>query len=120
MSEAIPKMTIKTWKLWAKQQIHQEFFVTGPDISNIYSFDEELGVYLTNAAKAVIRQLENVEWDEKAQAPAVITKQQIYISMFAGPARVQIQHAPSAAELEALRIINGLVLPSDIVDLLIQ
>ncbi|KAK1983397.1 hypothetical protein LZ30DRAFT_817005 [Colletotrichum cereale] len=120
MSESIPKMTTKAWKLWAKQQIHPRFFATGPCMSNIYSFDEELGVYLTFAGKAVVRRLENVVWDEKAQVPAEKTKQQIYASMVAGTTRIQTNYAPSAAELEALRIINGLVLPSDIVDLLAQ
>ncbi|KAK1580340.1 uncharacterized protein LY79DRAFT_692438, partial [Colletotrichum navitas] len=120
MTILIPDMTIKAWKLWAKQQIHPGFFETGPDMSNIHSFDEELGRYLTNASKEVIRRLEKVVWDEEAQAPAEKTKQRIYLSMFSGPSRVQIYQAPSAAELEALRIINGLVLPSDVVNLLTQ
>ncbi|KAK2064937.1 hypothetical protein LY76DRAFT_492399, partial [Colletotrichum caudatum] len=115
-----PRMATNAWNLWAKRQIHPRFFEAGPDMSNIHSFDEELGFYQTNASKAVIRRLERVVWDQEAQAPAEITKQSIYLSMVAGPSRIQTHHAPSAAELEALRIINGLVLPSHIINLLTQ
>lgn len=120
MSEATPPKGIEAWKVWSKQQIHSAFFLTEPDVSNTYRFDEELGVYLGFAGKEVIKQLENVAWDDEAQAPADKTKQQVYISMVHGPRRIQPHCVPLAPDLEALRIINNLRLPDDIVDSLTQ
>ncbi|OHW97815.1 hypothetical protein CSPAE12_03430 [Colletotrichum incanum] len=120
MSSVTPPKTPKAWKLWAKQQIHPSYFLTSPDMLNTYKFDEELGKYSSLCGNAVIQRLEKVVWDEKAQAPANKTKQRVYVSMFLGPLRVQPDYAPSASKFEALRIINGLKLPSDVVDLLSQ
>ncbi|GJD03860.1 hypothetical protein ColKHC_12685 [Colletotrichum higginsianum] len=120
MSEATPPKGIEAWKVWSKQQIHSAFFLTEPDVSNTYRFDEELGVYLGFAGKEVIKQLENVAWDDESQAPADKTKQQVYISMVHGPRRIQPHYVPFASDLEALRIINNLRLPDDIVDSLTQ
>ncbi|WQF89585.1 hypothetical protein CDEST_14599 [Colletotrichum destructivum] len=120
MSEATPPKGIEAWKVWSKQQIHSAFFLIEPDVCNTYRFDEELGVYLGFAGKEVIKQLENVTWDDEAQAPADKTKQQVYISMVRGPQRIQPHCVPFAPDLEALRIINNLRLPDDIVDSLTQ
>ncbi|TKW56747.1 hypothetical protein CTA1_12372 [Colletotrichum tanaceti] len=120
MSEATPPKAFEAWKFWSKQQIHPAFFLTEPDVSNTYRFDEGLGAYLGFAGKEVIRLLENVTWDDEAQAPADKTKQQVYVSMIRGPQRIQPHCVPFAPDLEALRIINNLRLPDDIVDLLTQ
>ncbi|KZL69814.1 hypothetical protein CT0861_00714 [Colletotrichum tofieldiae] len=120
MPNAAPPTTPEAWKLWAKKQTHPMYILTNPDMSNTYNFDKELGEYLSLCGNAVIQQLERVVWDEKAQAPANKTKQRVYVSILLGPLRVQPEYAPSASEFEALRIVNGPKLPSDILDLLSQ
>ncbi|GJC90874.1 hypothetical protein ColLi_13712 [Colletotrichum liriopes] len=120
MPNAAPPTTPEAWKLWAKQQTHPMYFLTNPNMFNTYKFDKELGGYLSLCGNAVIQQLERVVWDEKAQAPANKTKQRVCVSLFLGPLRVRPDYAPSASDFEALRIVNGPNLPSDVLDLLSQ